>query len=285
MSALKDIVASLFGSRKRLWLPFLVTALVEAFLILLLWLAPQPPWSTVFAPPIRYFFGDRVLHYPWHLWFLYYAMKHTYVMASLLAGAFMSGLACAMVVQQHEGQSISLRDAVHSHRFRYRTVVWIWLCIWLMGKVLGEGLGRAPLHPPIAAFWIGVTATIVLQALLAYAIPLAVFQRVGWVKAMAGSLRETARYPFSTAMVILVPSALVIAFSVLAHPNLVLQWLKDTCPELALAFVAGRLVLWTTADALLTIGIASLWWAHHAGETVDAQPIVMPNPQEGSARA
>ena len=86
-------------------------------------------------------------------------------------------------------------------------------------------------------------------------------------------------------MVIALPSAIVIAFSVLAHPNLVLQWLKDRSPELSLAFVAARLVLWTTADALLTIGVASLWWAHHAGQNDEVLAATVLKPQEGSAGA
>ena len=85
--------AKLFGAHRKLWLPFLAAALFESLLVLAIWLAAQPPFSKVLAPPIRYFFSDRVLHYPAHLWFLFHALKHTYLVAAVLVGAFMSGVA------------------------------------------------------------------------------------------------------------------------------------------------------------------------------------------------
>ena len=90
MDALKRTfqhAAKLLGPDRALWRPFLATLLVEFLLLLLFWLAPHPPFSTLLAPPIRYVFGDRVLHYPRHLWFLYEAMKHTHLAASVLVGA------------------------------------------------------------------------------------------------------------------------------------------------------------------------------------------------------
>jgi hypothetical protein len=34
-----------------------------------------------------------------------------------------------------------------------------------------------------------------------------------------------------------------------------------TTPELVFLFIAARLVLWTIADAFLTLAVAHLWWA------------------------
>ena len=178
---------------------------------------------------------------------------------------------------------MSMRGALASKQVRYRTVVWLWLCIWAMGKLLGEGLGRVHFTSAAVSFGVGVVTTVLLQMLLAYAIPLAVFQRTGWMRALTGSVREALRYPFSTLLVIVVPSALVIAFSVLAHPTMVMEWSKDTRPELALAFAGGRLVLWTLADAMLTIGIASLWWAHHGTQTTTSAAASAAAEQEGPA--
>ncbi|MDP3703053.1 MAG: hypothetical protein Q8R78_01505, partial [Candidatus Omnitrophota bacterium] len=122
MRALASVVRQtlqLFGSQRKLWVPFLVVACVEVLFLGLIWLAPHPPFSKLLAPPIRYFFGDRVLHYPAHLWFLYHAMKHTHLVASTLVGAFMTGVACAMVRQAHEGTPLSLRNALVGGQARY----------------------------------------------------------------------------------------------------------------------------------------------------------------------
>jgi hypothetical protein len=99
----------------------------ELFFLLLVWLAPHAPYSTILAPPVRYFFGDRVLHYPWHIWFLYHAMKHTHFVASTLAGAFMTGVACLMVQQRYAKTPVSFRDALVSPDIKYVRLLLVWL--------------------------------------------------------------------------------------------------------------------------------------------------------------
>jgi len=128
--------AQLFGAHGRLWVPFVVIAVIDALGVLCVWLAPHAPFSKLLAPPVRYFFSDRVLHYPYHLWFLFFAMKHTHLIASVIAGAFMTGVACAMVRQLHVGQPCLLREALVSRQVRYGRVVLLWLITWGAAKAL-----------------------------------------------------------------------------------------------------------------------------------------------------
>ena len=258
------LTAKIVTSHRKLWIPFLMTALVEASFLGCIWLAPQPPFSVVFAPPMRYFFGERVLHYPAHLWFLYHAMKHTNLVASLLVGAFMTGVACAMVQQLHEGTPLSFRTALMNHQVRYRRVAFLWLIAWGIAKGSLELAGRyAP--KTIWMFWVLVTFTVVLQALLSYIIPAAVFERTSWWKALWHGVRESCQHPLSTLLVVIGPSALVITFAAIFSPARLAQWMTHTtAPEIALVWTAARLMVWTIADALLTISIAHLWWLHRA---------------------
>jgi len=117
----------LVTSPRQLWLPFLVVAGATALGLWLLWLAPHPPCSALLAPPLRNLFGDRVLHSPSHLWFFYHAMRHTHVAASVIGGAFMSALACALVGQAHAGRPRSLREALVSQPVRYGTILFLGL--------------------------------------------------------------------------------------------------------------------------------------------------------------
>lgn len=253
--------ARLVTSDRKLWLPFMIAAFVEVLFIALLWLAPHPPFSKVLAPPIRFFFSDRVLHYPWHLWFLYHSMKHTHLVASLLIGAFMSGIACAMVRQLHEGKPLSLREALIKERIPYGKLLWLWGLIWALAKATTVLLTRiAP--TPIGGFWGSLSAVIVLQALFVYAIPAAVFTRVRWWHALGMSVQETLRHPFSTFIVVSLSSALLIAYAVLISPSMAAQWMMKISPEFLLLCVAGRLIVWTVADAIMTVTVAHLWWLH-----------------------
>jgi tetratricopeptide (TPR) repeat protein len=260
---------SLFGSQRKLWIPFVVIASVELLLLGLVWLAPHPPFSKLLAPPIQYFFGSRVLHYPLHLWFLYHVMQHVHLVAVTLVGAFMSGVACAMVRQRHEGSPLSMREAIVSGQVRYKAVVAIWLVIWALARITMLTLGRVA---PKAEWvlWAAIGATVILQALLVYAIPASVFAASKWWRALGQSVRETLRHPVSTLLIVGVPSAAVIAFSIALTPERVGQWMQRSEPEIVFAFIGGRLLLWTVADALMTIGIAHLWFSHRA------QPAVRP---------
>ena len=263
------LTAKILTSQRKLWAPFILTALIELLFVGILWLAPQPPFSKVLAPPIRYFFGDKFLHYPLHLWFLYHAMKHTNLVASILVGAFMSGVACAMVRQVHEQAPLSMRGALVGREVAYGRVAFLWLVIWGITKGVMELAFRFFLVPGTrwaSASVIGLT--IILQALFVYAIPTAVFNDSKWWKALWQSLREMCRYPFSTFSIVLPPSALVILFAVVVSPVHVAQWMVSIAPEVAIPLVVARLVVWTIGDALLTISVAHLWCAHHASELV-----------------
>ncbi len=277
-------LSQLAGSHRRLWLPFLVTVLFEVILLVLVWMAPHPPFSTVLAPPIRFFFSDRVLHYPLHLWFLYFVMKHTNAAAAILVGAFMSGLACQMVIQARQGQPISLRSALVSGRIRYGRITLIWLATWAIAKgAIQLFTIFAPKVP--AAFWVAVSLSIVLQALLVYAIPAAVFEQLSWWRALLRSVRETLRHPVSTLFIVAVPSAMVMAFAFAIPPGRLMPWMQRIGPEIALACVVGRLVLWTVADALMTIGVSHLWWAHRQEVPTASVGLVPDNLGQGSVAA
>ena len=263
----------LAGPHRRLWLPFLCVAFVEALFLVLLWLAPHPPFSALLAPPVRYFFGGRVLHYPWHLWFLFHAMKHTHLLASTLLGAFMSGIACSMVRQTHEGRRLSLRDALAGGEVRYGRILLLWLVTWAAAAGITGAVSRlAPTAVPLV--WLSVGLTVTLQALCLYVIPAAVFEGGTWLRALRRGLHETLRYPVTTLAVVALPSAAVIAFALTVSSQHVAVWMSETAPEIALVLVVARLTMWTLADALLTVAAAHLWWAHRRAEQYATEPAV-----------
>ncbi|MBI3997069.1 MAG: hypothetical protein HY352_05350 [Candidatus Omnitrophica bacterium] len=255
--------AQLFGRQRILWLPFVCVTFVEALFVGLVWLAPHAPFSDVLAPPIRFFFGDRVLHYPAHLWFLYHVTRHAYIAATVLVGAFMTGVACAMVGQIHTGAMLSFRDVLVNRQVHYGRMLLVWIISWGIATSIAEGSARvAP--KSLLGLLVVVGITVVLQALFVYAIPAAVFQRAKWWKALLSSVRETARYPLSTLAVVTPPTLLVIGLAVLVPPVKVAEWMGRTQPEWAVACVAVRLIVWMVADALLTVATAHLWWTHRA---------------------
>lgn len=259
------LTVKIFGSHKLLWIPFIVIVLLELLFIAMIWLAPHPPYSKIFAPPIRFFFSDRFLHYPWHLWFLFYAMKHTHLVASVVLGAFMSGIACVMVRQTHQSKPPSMRDALISKDVHYGRVLLLWVITWGVARIFMESLSRfAP--PSSWVMPVALTATIIIQALFVYAIPIAVFQNLIWRKAILASILETLRRPLSTLLVVTLPSIIVIVFAFTVSPGRLPNWMMSATPEIVFVFILARLVVWTVADALLTVAVCHLWLIHNSPE-------------------
>lgn len=270
MDALKRTfqhVAKLLGPERALWRPFLITLVVESFLLVILWLAPHPPFSALLASPVQFVFGGQVLHYPWHPLFLYHIMRYTHDVATLLIGAYMTGIACAMVRQLYEGRPLSVSAARQGGQVRYGKLLIVWFVSWMLARGAVGGLTSLLTDTNIQR-WVGIGSVVVLQALFVYAIPAAVFTGAPWWKALLLGIRETLHRPLSTLAAVLPSLALVFGFSILASPLRVDRLAADAAPELAFAFVAARLLVWTVADALMTIGIAHLWWAHRAPEPI-----------------
>ena len=273
LAALRD-TGKLFGAHWKLWVPFLVVALLEAAFLGLVWLAPHAPFSQLLAPPLRYFYSDRVLHYPAHLWFMFHVMKHTHVVALTLFGAFFSGIACVMVRQTHQGVPLSFRDALVGREVRYVTMVILWVIAWGLARGVAEA--GSMLATPTVSSVIGVIGlTVVLQALLAYAIPAAVYEQAPWWKALGLSMREVMRHPGSTLVIVGVPSIIQLLFGTTINPQFVAKTMMHTQPEIALPFVAIRLVVWTVIDAVMTVSAAHLWLAHR-----EAQPAAAAKPAQ-----
>ncbi len=255
----------LFGPQRKLWVPFLIGAVLEIGFLGLIWLAPHPPFSKLLAPPIRYFFSENVLHYPAHLWFLYHVMKHAHFIGAILLGAFMTGIASEMVRQARLDQAdrCSLRAALLSRHVRYGRMVVLWVVTWGAVKVVMELVSAVGAKAPWLV-WPTIGLVVILQALLVYAIPIAVFTHATWWKALWESARENLRHPLSTFIIVAIPSLVVIGFAVAVSPARVARWMAQTAPEVALVCVALRLAVLTVADTVMSVAVAHLWWIHRA---------------------
>ena len=254
------LIVAAFTAHPILWVPFLLAALVDAACIGLVWAAPHPPYAAVLAPIIRHFFGEANLHYPTHLWFLYFSMKYTNVAATLLAGAFLSALACALMEQAYWGVRPSPRSALASQRIHYGRVGLTWAATWLIAKLVMDTFLRIAPRSPVALA-AGVLLSLVIQAALGYAIPLTVYQDASWWRALVRSAREAWTHPASTLAVTILASAPFIAWALYAPATRVAGWMRPV-PEVAVGFVAARWAITAVSDAFLTIGLATLWWVH-----------------------
>ena len=208
-----------------------------------------------------------MLHYPWHLWFLYHAMQYTHLIVATVGGAFFTGIACAMVQQTHENVPISLREALANQKVAYGRMVVLWLIAWGVANGVMKALAMSPLKGH-QLLWSNAVALLLLQALFVYTIPAAVFDLLPWWKALLRGVRETLHHPLSTLIVVAIPSAIAIAFSTTLPSGRILQWMMRSIPEIAIPLAVARLTVWVAVDAWMTVSIAHLWCFHRATQPV-----------------
>ncbi len=257
IQSLKETFRLLFTS-KRLWLPFLFACVFEIGFIVLLWLAPHKPFDFILAPPIRYFASEQMLHYPWHLFFLWLQMPHVHTLSMILLGAYMSGIASIMVAHADDSKVFTVRDAVLSKKARYIRLMILWIVSWIVAQIMMRILGQLP-----EILWLRIVASfvlmIVVQSFLVYAIPAAIFEGVVWWKALWRGVKTFFKNPITTVGFVFVPSLIIMLFSILFSQMRVWEWMQAYAPEWVFACIALRLVVWLVADAFMTVCAAKVW--------------------------
>ena len=81
---------------------------------------------------------------------------------------------------------------------------------------------------------------------------------------MLHGVREFLRQPATTFGIVAIALAPGIAFALLAPDASVARWMAQVTPEIALPLLVIRVLIWTTADAVLTTAVAHLWWLRRA---------------------
>ncbi len=233
-------------------------AFVQIFVLILLGLAPHPPLDWLLAPPIRFFANENVLHYPWHLLWLYHVTPRVHAIAMVLLGAGLSGIAARLAAEAAQERPASLRLIFASRRVRFSQCLLAWLVIWLLSELLAHGLRMLSLPGMLAlgSYLAGVT---LLQAFSVYAIPAVALSGLSAARALLASAQRCFRSPLETLGIVLPPLAILFLFSLISTENRIGAWLLRTEPEWVVAPIGLRLVLWTVADAWLTTAAAITW--------------------------
>ncbi|UCC95998.1 MAG: hypothetical protein JSW40_04410, partial [Candidatus Omnitrophota bacterium] len=174
----------------KILIPFLVVGTAHFLLIYLIYSAPQRPLSSVFAPPIRAFFGEKFLHYPFNFFVFPQLFNYGEIILSALVGIFMTALAIGMIADVIQKQETSLLvNSLKSIR-RYCALFGVWILMFLFVRLTmsifhrivpaGEGLRT------LIASSLYFLGAIFIQLLFIYAIPLIIIKK----KKLLAALRE-----------------------------------------------------------------------------------------------
>ena len=103
-------VFSAFIRHKKLYLPFLVFFLFDIVSLIVLYFSPRLPLRVIFGPPIKTFWGERFLHYPFFFMLLPKLLSNVRMVISVFIGSLTAGLAVIIAGNIYNRQGPQLKN-------------------------------------------------------------------------------------------------------------------------------------------------------------------------------
>lgn len=244
-----------------IWLPFVIVGLFDTLVLVLLYLAPRPPLSALLAPPIRAFWGERFLHYPFNLFLIPRLFDYCHIISTAFMGVLMTGAAIGMLKQAKEGTKPNiLFNLIKSLRMYLRLLV-IWLVMFGLVSAVFKGLpaifhfkqGVAFQMVIYAAFFI----SILIEAIFIYAMPAVIIEEKKAGAAIKRSISFSKSAFLPTLILVGLPTLIYIPMIILRGKLPVLM--SKVFPEAVLIFLGIGIVISVIIDCLVTSSAAILF--------------------------
>jgi len=252
----------------RVLIPFFVKAIFEALVLAVLFYSPRPPFSIVFAQPVKNFFGAAFLHYPYNFSLLPTLFYYGQIFVMVTLGATMYGMAMGMVSQAHaENEEVKIFGNFNRAARRYFALLGVWLCTFSLSfiilKVPSVAITKL-MHPtPLAIFllqamsYIGIVLAFVVEAVFMYAYPAIIIERRGFFGAVKRSFGIVRQIFLTTLILIFVPRLFEFLYMFVRQKQ---QGLMNiTAPEIALVILGVSIVLTFITDSLVFLSTANLF--------------------------
>lgn len=259
-------VGSAMRVDKRVYLPFLIFAAIELVSLILLYLAPRPPFRAVLGPIIATFWGEQYLHYPANFDLLPKLAGLARMNLAVLFGSLLTGVAVAFLYKMTFMKALrkygSLLAIVFILTFTYYLTYK--LVAMLLTNYFMAGNYKLILWGPRA--WIGLflplfnqLLALVLQCLFVYAIPVVLMSEKKFFAAIGASMAFFIKNFMVTLLLVGLPMliALPLFFINQASPYLIAKFV----PEIVLGLsVAGIVVNSLVIDPMITLTAAAYYF-------------------------
>ena len=246
--------------------PFVLLAILECIALYLLFLAPQDPFAKVLAPPIVQIFGEKFVHYPWHLLKLPQLFGFAKLVLSFLPGIFLSAIVAGLIGDIKTEQIPKFRRHIRTgfHRFMELTVIWglgtSLFFVWMPGIGVFRPLEMLFLQITelsdsqkyitsleflfyFLSFWV--------QILFLYAIPLVVLTKQSLFRVLANNFRYVKRLFIPTSLCIFIASIIYLGLYIFERDIIGLA--ARTSPEIIVVILAAGIPLSFVINLFVTI--------------------------------
>ena len=241
--------------------PFLIAGLVDFLILALIYLAPRPPLSALLAPPIRVFWGERFLHYPFNLLLIPRLFNYGHIISTAFIGVLMTGAAIGMLKEASGGLKPNiLFNLIKSLRLYLRLLV-IWLVMFGLATLAFRGLPLIlQLKQPAArqlAFYASFLISIFMQSVFIYAIPAVIIEEKKTWPAIKRSVSFSGGIFLPTFFLLALPMLFYIPLLMLQGrlPDLINRFF----PEIVLVILGLSIIVSVITDCLVTCSTAILF--------------------------
>ncbi|MBU3933224.1 MAG: hypothetical protein KKH11_00960 [Candidatus Omnitrophica bacterium] len=248
-------------------LPFLIVGLFDIVLLILIYLAPQPPFSALLAPPIRAFWGEQFLHYPVNLFLIPRLFNYGHIISTAVIGVLMTGLAIGMLKDAREGVRPGILFNLIKSIKAYLSLVVIWAVLFGLVTLIFKGLPFALQLKQRTALQVALYASflisIFIEVIFIYAMPAVMIEKKRAWAAIKRSITFAKGIFLPTLFLVAIPMLIYIPMIALRGKLPVLM--NKLFPEVVLISLGLGIIVSVITDCLITCSTAILFLNRRRG--------------------
>lgn len=247
---------------KEILFPFTMTALVQLFVLEILYFAPRYPLSTFFAPIIRKLYGEAYLHYPFNYMVMPKIFQNLQIPLYILVNSFFVGMAVSIIATINNDKKVVMRKTLKDTLRGYVHIVcnaliafglikglfFLFSKVYARAAIIGATSGYKFMIKKIildGAPYFNLLISVLVSTLLAYVIPSIIIDRKKIFGALLTNLRTLWGAFWFTLILILIPTLLYVPI-LLLRTHLPTQLI----PELHAVVIVLSIVVMLFIDAI-----------------------------------
>lgn len=236
--------------------PSLIGGCIQGIALWILYLAPQKPVAAVLAPPIRRFFGEKYLHYPFNFYLLPKLWYYAGVCVAATAGLFIMAASVLLVYAAYQRKPLPSGRVLLAGAFRR---YWSLFVVYSVFTIFSIGLQRSVRFFYVSGIHIFTVRLVIYWVIvcvfmpLAYAMPMIILGGRGVISGVWASIKLFVKQPGVTAALVGFPALLYVPVIALKHkmPALVGHFF----PEIVIGVLVFGIFVSCVIDFMTTAGL------------------------------
>jgi hypothetical protein len=271
-----------------IFIPFCIVVLIELVFLTILFFAPHHGIISILGPPIRKFFGEIFLHYPYNLSLIPTMFEYINLPFTILVTPLVCGITVGMVALGFNNKNTEFGKNLRIALSRYFSLLFLWVivgiiyaCIFQLFKFLSlncypESVEKFLHIPGWRMFricqYISLLICLLIEPLVSYVIPLLILEK----KKLFASIKEGAIIGWSiymsTFILITIPTLLGVCL-VLVKQKLLSVLMDKFYPEIVLVIMACGFILILFVEVLKISSLTKLFLLNREYEKEEIESI------------